>query len=84
MDVVGDGRNATGSSSGKRESGTGSEPCGSDKESDNDEKVHIYLNILKFGIFILLYIICYFVLYLLYAMLPYKILVKHIKNCLIR
>ncbi|XP_068627887.1 REST corepressor 1 isoform X3 [Battus philenor] len=38
MDVVGEGRNATGSGTGKRESGAGSEPGGSDKESDNDEK----------------------------------------------
>lgn len=39
MDVVGEGRNATGSGTGKRESGAGSDPGGSDKESDNDEKV---------------------------------------------
>lgn len=38
MDVVGENRNANTSSGGKRESG-GSEPGGSDKESDNDEKV---------------------------------------------
>ncbi|KAL0828919.1 hypothetical protein ABMA28_003819 [Loxostege sticticalis] len=36
MDVVGEGRNATGSGTGKS---AGSEPGGSDKESDNDEKV---------------------------------------------
>lgn len=39
MDVVGEGRTATGSGTGKRDSGAGSEPGGSDKESDNDEKV---------------------------------------------
>lgn len=39
MDVVSEGRNATGSGTGKRESGAGSEPGGSDKDSDNDEKV---------------------------------------------
>ncbi|CAB3244479.1 unnamed protein product [Arctia plantaginis] len=38
MDVVGEGRNATGSGTSKRESGAGSEPGGSDKDSDNDEK----------------------------------------------
>ncbi|KAM3962038.1 LOW QUALITY PROTEIN: REST corepressor [Aphomia sociella] len=38
MDVVGENRNATSSGTGKRESGAGSEPGGSDKESDNDEK----------------------------------------------
>ncbi|XP_073946064.1 REST corepressor isoform X3 [Choristoneura fumiferana] len=38
MDVVGEGRTAAGSGTGKRESGAGSEPGGSDKESDNDEK----------------------------------------------
>ncbi|XP_063385249.1 REST corepressor 1 isoform X2 [Cydia fagiglandana] len=38
MDVVGEGRTATGSGTGKRDSGAGSEPGGSDKESDNDEK----------------------------------------------
>ncbi|XP_037873192.1 REST corepressor 1 isoform X2 [Bombyx mori] len=38
MDVVGEGRNAASSGSGKKESGTTSEPGGSDKESDNDEK----------------------------------------------
>ncbi|XP_064073124.1 REST corepressor 1 isoform X5 [Vanessa tameamea] len=38
MDVVSEGRNPTGSGSGKRESGAGSEPGGSDKDSDNDEK----------------------------------------------
>ncbi|CAH2258768.1 jg12536 [Pararge aegeria aegeria] len=38
MDVVGEGRNPTGSGTGKRESGAGSEPGGSDKDSDNDEK----------------------------------------------
>lgn len=37
MDVVGDGKAAPGSTS-KRESGV-SEPTGSDKESDNDDKV---------------------------------------------
>ncbi|XP_059062161.1 REST corepressor 1 isoform X2 [Achroia grisella] len=37
MDVVGENRNATSSGTGKRESGA-SEPGGSDKESDNDEK----------------------------------------------
>ncbi|XP_050668599.1 REST corepressor isoform X5 [Leptidea sinapis] len=37
MDVVGEGRNATASGTGKKESG--SEPGGSDKDSDNDEKV---------------------------------------------
>ncbi|XP_050668597.1 REST corepressor 1 isoform X3 [Leptidea sinapis] len=36
MDVVGEGRNATASGTGKKESG--SEPGGSDKDSDNDEK----------------------------------------------
>lgn len=41
MDVVGEGRTAAGSGTGKRESGAGSEPGGSDKESDNDEKVGI-------------------------------------------
>lgn len=39
MDVVSEGRNATSSGTGKRESGAGSEPGGSDKDSDNDEKV---------------------------------------------
>lgn len=39
MDVVGEGRNPASSGTGKRESGAGSEPGGSDKESDNDEKV---------------------------------------------
>lgn len=39
MDVVGEGRTAAGSGTGKKESGVGSEPGGSDKESDNDEKV---------------------------------------------
>lgn len=39
MDVVSEGRNPTSSSTGKRESGPGSEPGGSDKDSDNDEKV---------------------------------------------
>ncbi|KAF9420752.1 hypothetical protein HW555_003100, partial [Spodoptera exigua] len=39
MDVVSEGRNATGSGTGKRESGAGSEPGGSDKDSDNDEKI---------------------------------------------
>lgn len=39
MDVVSEGRNPTGSGSGKRESNAGSEPGGSDKDSDNDEKV---------------------------------------------
>ncbi|XP_045773747.1 REST corepressor 1 isoform X3 [Maniola jurtina] len=38
MDVVSEGRTATGSGTGKRESGAGSEPGGSDKDSDNDEK----------------------------------------------
>ncbi|XP_069359814.1 REST corepressor 1 isoform X3 [Maniola hyperantus] len=38
MDVVSEGRNPTGSGTGKRESGAGSEPGGSDKDSDNDEK----------------------------------------------
>ncbi|XP_075976786.1 REST corepressor isoform X2 [Anticarsia gemmatalis] len=38
MDVVSEGRNAAGSGTGKRESGAGSEPGGSDKDSDNDEK----------------------------------------------
>ncbi|KAJ0176197.1 hypothetical protein K1T71_008371 [Dendrolimus kikuchii] len=38
MDVVGEGRNATSSGTNKRESGAGSEPGGSDKESDTDEK----------------------------------------------
>ncbi|XP_013136341.1 PREDICTED: REST corepressor 3 isoform X2 [Papilio polytes] len=38
MDVVGEGRNATGSGTGKRESGAGSEPGVSDKDSDNDDK----------------------------------------------
>ncbi|XP_041981728.1 REST corepressor isoform X2 [Aricia agestis] len=38
MDVVSEGRNATGSGTGKRESGAGSEPGGSDKDSDNDDK----------------------------------------------
>ncbi|XP_032518220.1 REST corepressor 3 isoform X2 [Danaus plexippus] len=38
MDVVSEGRNAAGSGSGKRDSGAGSEPGGSDKDSDNDEK----------------------------------------------
>ncbi|XP_013162373.1 PREDICTED: REST corepressor isoform X3 [Papilio xuthus] len=38
MDVVGEGRNATGSGTGKRESGAGSEQGVSDKDSDNDEK----------------------------------------------
>ncbi|XP_035438167.1 REST corepressor 3 isoform X1 [Spodoptera frugiperda] len=38
MDVVSEGRNATSSGTGKRESGAGSEPGGSDKDSDNDEK----------------------------------------------
>lgn len=42
MDVVGEGRNPAGSGTGKRESGAGSEPGGSDKESDNDEKVCIF------------------------------------------
>lgn len=39
MDAVSEGRNATSSGTGKRESGAGSDPGGSDKESDNDEKV---------------------------------------------
>ncbi|KAL0878592.1 hypothetical protein ABMA27_003674 [Loxostege sticticalis] len=39
MDVVGEGRNATGSGTGKS---AGSEPGGSDKESDNDEKKWTY------------------------------------------
>ncbi|KAJ2951764.1 hypothetical protein O0L34_g13930 [Tuta absoluta] len=38
MDVVSEGRNATETKDKKRESGGGSEPGGSDKESDNDEK----------------------------------------------
>ncbi|XP_023949679.1 REST corepressor 1 isoform X2 [Bicyclus anynana] len=38
MDAVGEGRNPTSSGTGKRESGAGSEPGGSDKDSDNDEK----------------------------------------------
>ncbi|XP_022826621.1 REST corepressor isoform X3 [Spodoptera litura] len=38
MDVVSEGRNATSSGTGKRESGAASEPGGSDKDSDNDEK----------------------------------------------
>ncbi|XP_049874933.1 REST corepressor 3 isoform X2 [Pectinophora gossypiella] len=42
MDVVSEGRNATGSGGSKRESGGGSEPGGSDKESDNDEKKWTY------------------------------------------
>lgn len=41
MDVVGEGRNATGSGTGKS---AGSEPGGSDKESDNDEKVCVTAN----------------------------------------
>lgn len=41
MDVVSEGRNASGSGTSKRESGAGSEPGGSDKDSDNDEKVFI-------------------------------------------
>lgn len=46
MDVVSEGRNAAGSGSGKRDSGAGSEPGGSDKDSDNDEKVcSIFFNI---------------------------------------
>ncbi|XP_050668593.1 REST corepressor 3 isoform X1 [Leptidea sinapis] len=40
MDVVGEGRNATASGTGKKESG--SEPGGSDKDSDNDEKKWTY------------------------------------------
>lgn len=40
MDAVGENRNANTSTGGKRESG-GSEPGGSDKDSDNDEKVSI-------------------------------------------
>lgn len=39
MDVVTDGRNPTSSGTGKS---AGSEPGGSDKESDNDEKVCPY------------------------------------------
>ncbi|CAK1543025.1 unnamed protein product [Leptosia nina] len=38
MDVVSDGRNATASGTAKKDSSAGSEPGGSDKESDNDEK----------------------------------------------
>ncbi|CAH2090255.1 unnamed protein product [Euphydryas editha] len=38
MDAASEGRNQTGSGSGKRESNAGSEPGGSDKDSDNDEK----------------------------------------------
>lgn len=43
MDVVGENRNATGTTgpTGKRESGA-SEQGGSDKESDNDEKVGVF------------------------------------------
>lgn len=43
MDVVSEGRNATSSGTNKRESGAGSEPGGSDKESDTDEKVFMKL-----------------------------------------
>ncbi|CAH4034592.1 unnamed protein product [Pieris brassicae] len=39
MDVVSDGRNATASSTAKKDSPAASEPGGSDKDSDNDEKV---------------------------------------------
>lgn len=39
MDVVSDGRNATASGTAKKDSPSASEPGGSDKESDNDEKV---------------------------------------------
>lgn len=49
MDVVSEGRNATGSGTGKRESGAGSEPGGSDKDSDNDEKVCFMCFLLLFG-----------------------------------
>lgn len=45
MDVVSDGRTGTGAGTGKRESGASSEPGGSDKDSDNDEKVCIWLSI---------------------------------------
>lgn len=47
MDVVSEGRNAAGSGTGKRESGAGSEPGGSDKDSDNDEKVCYFTYISK-------------------------------------
>lgn len=39
MDVVSDGRNATASGTAKKDSPAASEPGGSDKDSDNDEKV---------------------------------------------
>ncbi|CAG4961831.1 unnamed protein product [Colias eurytheme] len=42
MDVVSDGRNATASGTGKKDSTANSEPGGSDKDSDNDEKKWTY------------------------------------------
>lgn len=47
MDAVSEGRNPTSSGTGKRESGAGSDPGGSDKESDNDEKVCKMYHVLK-------------------------------------
>lgn len=56
MDVVGEGRNAASSGSGKKESGTTSEPGGSDKESDNDEKVCYIFSSKIFNILMLVFV----------------------------